>query len=158
MEALWTRFYSLTLRFGELLYKDKAIGKDIRAYSDLAFAFSRERNPYLFNADLAGGAPLNVGVYAFSWLSLIACHHPDNNKEYPSLILSAMMKTIDTGVDKNMSFTMMWDKPRIMTVGTCGIGIATPPDVTVRFQGELGDLIIPVSSAPQVARQGRRSL
>ncbi|KAK9384819.1 hypothetical protein V1515DRAFT_617775 [Lipomyces mesembrius] len=52
-----------------------------------------------------------------------------------------------TGVDESTVITMVWDKPHIISTATCSIAVDSPEDCLVRVQGDLGEIIVPISTA-----------
>jgi predicted dehydrogenase len=71
MEGVWTRFLPLAARFQELIHVEKAIGDIHHVFVDFGLAFYHLLPPQArhFNAQLAGGAQLDVGPYAILWVS-----------------------------------------------------------------------------------------
>jgi predicted dehydrogenase len=62
MEALWTRFLPTTQKVLELLQSD-AIGRVHSVKADFGFKAPYDETGRLFNAELAGGALLDIGIY-----------------------------------------------------------------------------------------------
>ncbi|KAK9360352.1 hypothetical protein V1504DRAFT_455150 [Lipomyces starkeyi] len=147
MEAVWTRFFPLSLEFQKLLHEEKIIGNIRRATSDLAHKFVPDVESRLYNPYLGGGALLDVGVYAMTWIQLICYNHPENLQSRPSVINSTILKSPLTGVDESTVITMVWDKPHIISTATCSIAVNSPEDCLVRVQGDLGEIIVPISTA-----------
>jgi predicted dehydrogenase len=75
MEALWTRFLPLYAHVGRWL-QDGAIGELHAVHSSFCFEAPYDPSSRLFNAALAGGALLDIGVYnvAMSRWAFEACH------------------------------------------------------------------------------------
>ncbi|KAK9427519.1 hypothetical protein V1505DRAFT_417456 [Lipomyces doorenjongii] len=144
MEALWTRFFPLSVEFQRQLHEENVIGPIRRVTTDLAYRFTPDIGSRLYNPALGGGALLDVGVYAMTWILMICYHHPDNNKSPPSAISSTMLKSPLAGVDESTVITMVWDKPHIISTAMCSITVNSPEDCLVRVQGDLGE-IIPVN-------------
>ncbi len=70
MEAMWTRFIPLSVKLRALLAQ-KRIGEVRMLQAD--FCFNAPFNPHgrLFNAELGGGALLDIGVYPLNLASMI---------------------------------------------------------------------------------------
>lgn len=73
MEAVWTRYFPLSIKIRELV-KDGSIGVVHRVIADLSFGTSTSTGALDFddshrmvNKDLAGGALLDLGIYALTW-------------------------------------------------------------------------------------------
>merc|ERR1712000_514231 len=74
MEAVWTRYFPLSIKVRELVTSG-AIGTVYRTLSDLSFNNSADDGGLTFpntnrmvNLDLAGGALLDLGIYALTWV------------------------------------------------------------------------------------------
>lgn len=63
----------------------------------------------VFNADLAGGAQLDLGPYTILWAIMALYHHPDNKGAEPSRISASMLPHPVTGVDLFSSLTLDFD-------------------------------------------------
>lgn len=70
MEAMWTRFLPVMVKFRELL-RTSAIGEPRLLAADFGFAAPVNPDSRLFNPALGGGALLDVGVYGISLSSMI---------------------------------------------------------------------------------------
>lgn len=73
MEAVWTRYFPLSIKIRELV-KDGSIGVVHRVIADLSFGTSTSTGALDFddshrmvNKELAGGALLDLGIYALTW-------------------------------------------------------------------------------------------
>lgn len=75
MEAFWTRYFPLTNYVREAINSGK-LGTIYRVFSDSSTRLSPETNfsdgkHRMVNADLAGGALLDLGVYSLTWPFLV---------------------------------------------------------------------------------------
>lgn len=75
MEAFWTRYFPVTDYVRDVISSGK-LGTVHRVFSDLSSGMSPETTfkdgkHRMVNADLAGGALLDLGVYALTWPFLV---------------------------------------------------------------------------------------
>lgn len=75
MEAMWTRFFPVQQKIQKSL-KDGSFGKPILLQADFSFGNwdilkSESLNGRLFEAELAGGSLLDIGIYCISYASFI---------------------------------------------------------------------------------------
>ncbi|KAK9334729.1 hypothetical protein LIPSTDRAFT_48111 [Lipomyces starkeyi NRRL Y-11557] len=143
MEAVWTRFFPLSLELRKKLHDENAIGAIRRVTADVGFVAVPDIKSRLYDPFLAGGALFDVGVYPMAWIQMICYHHPENKKSPPSMIKSSMVKSRLTGVDESTVITMVWDELHIISVSTCSIVVDSPKDCAIRVQGDRGEVIIP---------------
>lgn len=100
MEAMWTRFLPAVVQVRKWLVED-LIGsiKQIRATFGFYFPFDSEHR--LFNADLAGGAVLDAGIYPLSFANMVMKQKPVEVK--------AMGEIGATGVDVQSSYLLRYE-------------------------------------------------
>lgn len=69
--GVWTRFFPLAYKFQELAFNG-AIGDVRQVFADFGMAFygTLPESHRVFNAELAGGAQLDLGPYTMLWVSL----------------------------------------------------------------------------------------
>lgn len=109
MEAVWTRFFPLSIAVRDLI-KTRALGDILRVYVNNSTGVDvttlDPKHRYL-NKDLAGGALLDIGVYALTWLfqtlyntngvehrkpptnlkSIVTCHEASQTDQMVSMIM-----------------------------------------------------------------------
>ncbi|KAK9460508.1 uncharacterized protein V1516DRAFT_413720 [Lipomyces oligophaga] len=146
MEAMWTRFFPLTHKVQELVFKDKIIGDISRVHSDLSFSFTPEANARLFNPAYGGGALLDIGVYAITWILMLCYEHPDNALTPPTSTKSLILPTRSTGVDEETTIIQTWEKPHIMSIASMSMNFESSKDFAVRIEGSKGQIVVPASS------------
>ena len=132
MEAMWTRFSPL-VREAAGLVRDGAIGRVTAVQADYAGSPPYDPDSRLWNADLAGGALLDIGVYPISFGAMLL-GEPDE--------VRALTTPAPTGVDANTAVIARYSRgavglyhcglwagsPRVATIiGTGGIITAGPP-------------------------------
>ena len=107
MEAVWTRFFPLTLAIQDFIRSGK-LGTIKRVYADLSFwkdveqEFGTEHR--MVNMDLAGGALLDLGIYSLTWVFLVLYHLQDgettNKTKKKPVVKGAISKYAQTGCDE----------------------------------------------------------
>ena len=132
MEAMWTRFSPLVREVAGLV-RDGAIGRVTAVQADVASAPAYDPASRLWNADLAGGALLDLGVYPISFGAMVL-GEPEE--------VRALATPAPTGVDANTAVIarypdgavglyhcgLLAESSRVATiVGTGGIITVGPP-------------------------------
>jgi predicted dehydrogenase len=132
MEAMWTRFSPL-VRAAAGLVRNGAIGRVTAVQADYAGSPPYDPGSRLWNADLAGGALLDIGVYPISFGAMLL-GEPE--------AVRALATPAPNGVDANTAviarytggavglyhFGFWADSPRVaMITGTGGIITVGPP-------------------------------
>ncbi|RSL42642.1 hypothetical protein CEP54_015406 [Fusarium duplospermum] len=158
MEAFWTRYFPLTNYVREAITSGK-LGKIYRVFSDASARLSPETNfsdgkHRMVNADLAGGALLDLGVYSLTWPFLVFWQ--TQAKKTPP-------KYEQTSADETTTILLTF--PRDATSGGDAHAIATTSirignvrsdpksQPCVRIQGELGELqLFDVPQCPKTTR------
>ncbi|KAK9428288.1 hypothetical protein V1505DRAFT_401990 [Lipomyces doorenjongii] len=132
MEAVWTRFFPLTIEFEKLIHENMVIGPIRRVFTDFsAVQYS------------GGGALLDLGLYALMWMFLTCYKHPENHRSNPDVVKAVSLKS-PWNVDETTAITTLWSKPKILCVSTCSLMMDSPSECVVRVQGDKGDVIIPI--------------
>lgn len=96
----------------------------------------------LVNKDLAGGALLDLGVYALTWV-FQTLYHPGGPRESPRVLSSVIQ--YKTGVDEMTSIICEFPKRSSVGIATASILVATDPDGSksapaIRIQGSRGEI------------------
>ena len=107
MEAMWTRFLPTTLKILELIQSD-AIGRVQSVKADFGFKASFDPEGRLFNADLAGGALLDIGLYPV-FLAYLILGSPEH--------LQAAARIGSTGVDEEIGMLLQYEDGNGQTAG-----------------------------------------
>lgn len=154
MEAVWTRYFPLSIKIREMV-KFGTIGKAERVFADLSFNCTISGSgssdldfpdsDRMVNPDLAGGALLDLGIYALTWIFQIL-YTAQETKEKPS-VLAAVQK-YRTGVDAMTSMVLSFEKLGAVGIATTGMRVATQPHgneamgtgPTCRIQGTKGEI------------------
>ncbi|QKX62029.1 uncharacterized protein TRUGW13939_09185 [Talaromyces rugulosus] len=159
MEAVWTRYFPLSIQVRELIQKGE-IGEVLRVITDLSLGNSDywDASHRMVNLDLAGGALLDLGVYPLTWVFQTLYHTlPPAQRQPPSSIVSSMAKYPGTGADE--STTMIITFPTTTPSGTShahhrtshavamtAFAVGTNPDLrnstgpAIRIQGTKGEI------------------
>lgn len=154
MEAVWTRYFPLSIYVREQVTSGR-LGQVSRTTADLSFPMDPEKSfadgkHRMVNLDLAGGALLDLGIYALTWVfQTLYTTQSASDRKAPSVV--AAMKPTFTGADEQT--TMLLTFPRgdshggnAHGIATCSMKLATDPDKkgsagpAVRVQGSLGEL------------------
>ena len=115
MEAMWTRFLPHMARLRELL-AEGAIGDVLALSADQGISFAPDPQHRLFAPDLGGGALLDLGVYPFSFASMVLG---------PPQTVRAIATPAFTGVDLTTSAILNYaDGAHALLI--CTAGAATP--------------------------------
>ncbi len=115
MEAMWTRFLPHMVRIRELL-ADEAIGSIRLVHADQGMWFEPDPQHRLFAPELGGGALLDLGIYPFSFASMVLGS--------PDQVLATMTPAM-TGVDLTTSAVLHY-ADGAQAVLTCTAGAQTP--------------------------------
>ncbi|SOV04009.1 related to dimeric dihydrodiol dehydrogenase [Ustilago sp. UG-2017a] len=142
MEAVWIRFFPITLEIQRLIHQERRLGPIRRVFSDFGMQFKPDPKHRLFNPELGGGALLDLGIYALTWQMLTLFADPDNHKTAPE-VTGSIVKSKLTGVDA--STTMVFNFPTISAQGiaTTNMTIRSSEKYVVLIQGEKADMTIP---------------
>lgn len=130
MEAVWTRYFPLSVAVRKAV-TDKTIGKIKRVTADLSMTEPGENGRLawddthrLVNPDLAGGALLDVGIYALTWNFQILYHLQEGAEKEKPKIVSALNK-YDTGADEETAIILQFPKNANMGVATTSLRTRT---------------------------------
>ncbi|KAH6975663.1 hypothetical protein EDB80DRAFT_621062 [Ilyonectria destructans] len=165
MEAFWTRYFPVTDYVRDVISSGK-LGTVYRVFSDLSAGMSPETTfkdgkHRMVNADLAGGALLDLGVYALTWPFLV--FYKDLAPGEGPKVLASMKKYKQTSADETTTILLTF--PRAESAGGDAHAVATTsirvgslqndptPQASVRIQGELGELqLFPMAQNPSATK------
>lgn len=159
MEAVWTRFFPLTLEVCSILQSGR-LGEIKRVFADFSFwndvdgEFGTQHR--MVNPELAGGALLDLGIYSLTWVFLAAYHTQSGERREEPVVQSAVSK-YKTGVDETTTVLCHFPTTGAHAVATTSILVATTPNAelanpggdAVRIQGTLGDLTVDYAPRPR---------
>ncbi len=131
MEAHWTRFLPVIIRVREWLMEG-LIGEPRMVSADFGSRFSGDSSHRLVNADLAGGALLDVGCYTISFSNMVFGKLPVSVQGHACIGL--------TGVDEQNAFTMRYDKGEL---ASCSSAVSTNTPHSAHIYGTEGSIFIP---------------
>ncbi|ROT40281.1 NADP:D-xylose dehydrogenase [Sodiomyces alkalinus F11] len=151
MEAVWTRHQPLSKKVRELVAAGE-IGPVSRVFADISFNNLAGEDGKLYHADssrsvnldLAGGALLDLGVYALTWVFQVLYHiQPEADKEKPEVV--AALNKYHTGSDDSTAIILRFPKHNTLAVATTSMRTATDPSdkglvPAVRIQGAKGEI------------------
>ncbi|KAK7210900.1 hypothetical protein V2G26_018078 [Clonostachys chloroleuca] len=116
MEAVWTRFFPLSVRVRELIQSGE-IGDVNRVFVNNSIGSnldSMDLTHRYLNMDLAGGALLDIGVYPLTWLFQTLYHTQCKGAKTPKPptdISTLVEKHEITGADRTISMMMRFHMP-----------------------------------------------
>ncbi|KZL87615.1 oxidoreductase [Colletotrichum incanum] len=151
MEAVWTRYFPLSIKVRELI-SSGAIGKVYRTTADLSFnnctdgsnKLSFADSHRMVNPELAGGALLDLGIYSLTWL-FQTLYHLQPEKESPE-VLASVQKYPVTGADESTTMILNFPKNQQTGIATTSLRVDTAPDgkgntaPAIRIQGSKGEI------------------
>lgn len=150
MEALWTRYFPLSIYARETITSGK-LGTLMRTFADN----SLDLNPQNFSVDsrmidpnLAGGALLDMGIYSLTWIFQTLYTTQPLEKRIAPRIASSVQKFESTGVDETTTILLTF--PRDIQSGGDMHGIATASFRVANDMDNKG------TSGPAVRIQGSR--
>ncbi|KIW93041.1 uncharacterized protein Z519_06890 [Cladophialophora bantiana CBS 173.52] len=163
MEAVWTRYFPLSQMIRKHIM-DNDIGEVVRVISDLSIGAVPEKDfdlgHRMVNLELAGGALLDLGIYALTWVFQTMYHTlPPQLRQQsrPKVIGAAMTPEPRTGADESTLILLEFPKStpagktKAHAVATTAMRVSDDPargheskcDVetpAVRIQGERGEI------------------
>ncbi len=137
-EAIWTRYLPMSRTIAALV-KEGAVGTPYLLTANLGYAVADK--PRLVRPDLAGGALLDMGVYALNFAAMIFGN--DLSSMHSSSILT------ESGVDGQDNITQIYSHNR-MAVLTCSMFARMDRQGIV--SGDKGHLIVDNINNPQRVR------
>ncbi|KAI5360877.1 putative gfo/Idh/MocA-like oxidoreductase, NAD(P)-binding domain superfamily [Septoria linicola] len=151
MEAVWTRYFPLSIYVRDIITSGK-LGNVYRTFADLSIganpATTFDDKHRMVNLDLAGGALLDLGIYALTWV-FQTLYHTQKDPQAPSVV-SALRK-YKTGADELTSMLLTFPRSsggEAHGIATTGMPVAADPDgkgtagPAIRVQGEKGEIQI----------------
>lgn len=149
MEAVWTRYFPLSIYVRDIITSGK-IGTVYRTIADLSIAEPPEThfpdNHRMVNLNLAGGALLDLGIYALTWV-FQTLYHTQKNPQPPTVASS--MRKYRTGADELTSMLLTFPRDQdgdAHGIATTGLRTASDPDKkgtagpAIRVQGSKGEV------------------
>ncbi|KAK9489829.1 hypothetical protein V1508DRAFT_458240 [Lipomyces doorenjongii] len=130
MEAVWTRFFPLTIEFEKLIHENMVVGPIRRVFTDFSVYCPADPSFRLCNIEAGGGALLDLV-------------HPENHRSNPDVVKAVSLKS-PWNVDETTAITTLWSKPKILCLSTCSLMMDSPSECVVRVQGDKGDVIIQI--------------
>lgn len=147
MEAVWTRFFPLSVKIREMVAAGE-IGTVYRTIADVSNLETGDGRRLadshrLVNKDLAGGALLDVGVYALTWVFQTLYHvQPEEEALKEAPVVLAASNQYQTGVDETTTVICSFPRHRSMGIATSSILVESNDRSTpaVRIQGSEGEI------------------
>jgi dihydrodiol dehydrogenase / D-xylose 1-dehydrogenase (NADP) len=150
MEAVWTRYFPLSIYVRDLITSGK-LGPVTRTSADLSMTMIPEKTfddgHRMVNPDLAGGALLDLGIYSLTWV-FQTLYTTQKDPGAPT-VLSALRK-YKLGTDEQTSMLLTFpptaDRGEAHGIATTGMRTHADPDgkhsagPAIRIQGEKGEV------------------
>lgn len=148
MEAVWTRYFPLSIYVRDVITSGK-IGPVSRTFADLSMVMlpetTFEDSHRMVNPDLAGGALLDLGIYALTWV--FQTLYTTQKDPQPPTVVSTMRK-YKLGTDEQTSMIVTFPRKEgdAHGIATTGMRTAADPDdkgtagPAIRIQGEKGEI------------------
>ncbi|KAL1876917.1 hypothetical protein VTK73DRAFT_8994 [Phialemonium thermophilum] len=147
MEAVWTRYFPLSVKVRELI-QSGAIGTVYRTVADLSLASDAGNGKVSFadshrmvNPDLAGGALLDLGIYALTWVFQSLYHvQPEKDKEAPRAV--GAVHKYHTGADESTSILLQFPEHKSTGVALTSLRVDSHSSgvPAIRIQGSAGEI------------------
>ncbi|KAK4156670.1 oxidoreductase [Chaetomidium leptoderma] len=151
MEAVWTRYFPLSIQVRDLI-SSGAIGNVYRTIADLSIGNAAPDGKLTFadsnrmvNPDLAGGALLDLGIYALTWVFQTLYHvQPEAEKEAPNVM--AAVNKYHTGADETTSIIVQFPKHKSHGIALTSLRVGSNVDgkgsggAAIRIQGSTGEI------------------
>ncbi len=137
-EAMWTRYMPLSLKIAELI-RSGIIGHPYTLSANLCYPIGHKAR--IQSPELAGGALLDIGVYALNFAAMI---YGDDIER----TVSACTKT-DTGMDAQNSITQFFSNNRMAVLYS---SIYPRSDRKGIISGDQGYMVIENINNPEIAR------
>lgn len=157
MEALWTRYLPLS-KYCRDLVTSGTLGNVTRTIADISEGFDPENTfadgtSRYVKKDLAGGAILDLGIYALTWCFQTLYTVQDEKERTKPTVIATMKEYPPTGVDEAVNMVLTFPRSRERGGDAMGIALASwrsPPDPdgkgsagpSIRIQGDKGEVQI----------------
>lgn len=155
MEAVWTRYFPLSIYVRDLITSGR-IGPVYRTSADLSLAMPPEKTfddgHRMVNPALAGGALLDLGIYALTWVfqTLWTTQSTPEAQRTPPTVVSTVQKYAKLGTDEQTSMLLTFPaaagERAAHGIATTSMLTAADPDKkgtvgpAIRVQGALGEI------------------
>ena len=149
MEAVWTRFLPIYRKIQAWIDEGK-IGEVEMVQASFGFAIPFDEQSRIFNAELAGGCLLDMGIYPITFAQLILANSPEKNPDQvmvPSSI-AALGHVGKTGVDERTGIVLKYPDGKIATLNS-SLKTSTSGDAWVF--GSKGNIHVPAFWSAQSA-------
>ncbi|KAK3293412.1 uncharacterized protein B0H64DRAFT_212231 [Chaetomium fimeti] len=151
MEAVWTRYFPLSIQVRDLI-SSGAIGNVYRTIADLSIGKDKADGKIDFadshrmvNPELAGGALLDLGIYALTWVFQTLYHvQPEEQKEAPNVM--AAINKYHTGADETTSIILQFPQHKSHGIALTSLRVSSDVDgknsagASIRIQGSTGEI------------------
>ncbi|EME41876.1 hypothetical protein DOTSEDRAFT_74063 [Dothistroma septosporum NZE10] len=150
MEAVWTRYFPLSIYVRDIITSGK-IGTVYRCIADNSVALDPENSfpddkHRMVNVDLAGGALLDLGIYSLTWV-FQTLYHTQKNPQAPKVV--SQINKYRTGADEETSMLLTFPReglPPAHGIATTSLRLSSDPDkkgsggASIRISGDKGEI------------------
>ena len=153
MEAVWTRYFPLSFYVRDLITSGR-LGTVHRVSADLSMSMDPESSfaddqHRMVNPDLAGGALLDLGIYALTWcFQTLYLTQPAETRKGPKV--QSSMKIYRTGADEQTTILLAFPRSKDQggdahAIATTSMRVGADPGSkktapAVRIQGDKGEI------------------
>ncbi|KAH7366645.1 hypothetical protein BKA66DRAFT_425270 [Pyrenochaeta sp. MPI-SDFR-AT-0127] len=142
MEAMWTRFFPLTISLQHLLHEEKVIGDVLRVFADFSTDHKlseKGMDSRLKNPALGAGSLLNLGVYSLTW-ALLALDGQIG--EVAEELEIKGVQTLDEGIDVASTVVVSFPSTGRQGVCTSSSCFKSPSKEFCRIEGSKGHVVV----------------
>ena len=156
IEAVWTRYFPLSIYIREQITSGRVgtvsrVAADLSNNDDPYNTYDKEGNKHrMVNADLAGGALLDLGIYSLTWVFQSLYTVQDAKTRQKPSVQASVKKYTPTGVDESTSMLLTFPRNKELggdahAVATTSFAMRTDPDrqgtggPAVRIYGTKGE-------------------
>ncbi|KAF8544451.1 dimeric dihydrodiol dehydrogenase [Trichophaea hybrida] len=146
MEEVWTRFFPLSVKIRELLENGeigdvKRVTAETNSPKDMEKSFPDGKHRLVtIQADLAGGALLDLGIYSLTWVYQCLYHTLPASEKATSTpaVIGAISHYEPTGIDaENVAVCTF---PKSIRVASSSFTIGTKPVPAIQISGTKGEI------------------
>lgn len=144
MEAMWTRFFPVTLELQRLVHEEKVIGDPSAVWVDFGLHMPiKGRNPEsrTVSKKLGAGALLDLGVYSLTWASLVLDTVSGASPEISANMVFSDHEQPDNRVDEQVAIVLQYSQQRAQAICTASLLYKTP-EIFARIEGSKGTILV----------------
>lgn len=142
MEAVWTRFFPIVQTLKKLVHEDKVIGEIHRSFVDFAIKDFDDlpADHRLKDAQLGGGALLDIGIYCVTWARLVMDPNV-GNKALKTTVVSSQVIDEKDKVDYTTSAILTFPETKAQSIISCSLWGNLSREI-IRIEGKTGVILV----------------